>query len=303
MTQRSTKQHEMLRLVAEYRSLLASQIAYLNGTGLRAAQKKVTALATNGYLNVASHTLGTKQGRPENIYSLNQRGLALLKRDRGSDVLVSAKWNAEVDNTNIRHELLINWFRLHLLEIERYIPDLRTAFLSATTPFLPLRDSGMPCIADEVSIGGQDEWFVPDGVFSITSRKQKKRLLFFLEADMATEPLRSRQRGKATIAGKVRNYQAYFLSRAYQRYEKQWNDPLNGFRVLFLTNTSKRNEAISRYLHANWSCDFIWVTDAQKMFRHGLSAKIWTRGGQHSRQLESILGSTLSCQRPLPKLS
>jgi len=91
VTQLTTKELELFRLVAEYRLLLASQIALLTRTGLRAAQKKLTSLAAHEFLNISRHNLGSIQGRPENVYSLNQRGAGLLRKGGGIHSEVSVR--------------------------------------------------------------------------------------------------------------------------------------------------------------------------------------------------------------------
>jgi len=90
-------------------------------------------------------------------------------------------------------------------------------------------------------------------------------------------------------------------TKGYKRYEKEWTEDLNGFRVLFLTNTPQRKESICGFLKTNPSLNFIWITDKEQMFRNGVSARIWVTGGPGS-PLVSILGSTLAQKLPLPLL-
>ena len=78
-------------------------------------------------------------------------------------------------------------------------------------------------------------------------------------------------------------------------------EDLAGFRVLFLTNTPQRKESICGFLKTNPSLNFIWITDKELMFRHGISASIWAKGGP-SQPLDSILGPTLAQELPLPRL-
>ena len=52
-----------------------------------------------------------------------------------------------------------------------------------------------------------------------------------------------------------------------------------------------------------WPSDFIWLTDQERMFSHGLSAEIWVRGGRQDAPPESILGSHMACKTPSSLLS
>jgi hypothetical protein len=152
----------------------------------------------------------------------------------------------------------------------------------------------MPAISDNIRINGKSIDFIPDGVFSITSKKQNKRLLFFLEVDMGTESLMSSRSTTDTISQKIHNYKAYYLSKKYERYEKRWGCSFNGFRVLFMTNTTSRRLTLSRFISSDRSNDFIWITDQDQMFQHGIGGEIWTRGGDISSSPKSILGPTFA---------
>jgi hypothetical protein len=62
--------------------------------------------------------------------------------------------------------------------------------------------------------------FTPDAVFAITNAVDSKTLLFFLEVDCGTETLSSPQRDMKDIRQKILNYQWYFQSFKYKRYER-----------------------------------------------------------------------------------
>ncbi len=300
MAELSLRKLELLKLLAEYRVLLTTQVALLGGTGLRAAQKNIMKLRDKGYLILCFHDFTGIRGRPEGVCSLTDRGAELLKKEGLIDAEIENHLITGEAIVHVSHELLVNWFRIHLLQIDNHIPDLQTEFISATTPFQPLNADGLPIIADRVSGNDADGGFIPDGVFYIASEKQNKRLLFFLEADRSTESIVSAQ-NPVNISQKIRGYRSYFQTKGYKRYEKEWTADLNGFRVLFLTNTPQRKESISSFLRTNPSLNFIWITDKEQMLRHGISARIWARGGTSS-PLVSILGSTLGQKLPLPLL-
>ena len=303
MTKSTQRDLALLKLIAEYRILLTRQIAFLDGTGLRAAQKRIMSLFDYGCLSISRHNSATIEGRPENVYSLNKKAAEFLVKTGGLDSEISIKRLVGEDIINIRHELLVNWFRMHLRYIGQQIADLDTQFFSATSPFLPLNAEGKPFIADRVTTDRGHDGFIPDGVFSIASTEQKKRLLFFLEVDMDTESLQSSRPQAPSISGKTRAYHAYFVSQGYTRYEITPEEKLNGFRALFLTSSPQRKEQIGRFLATNPSFDFIWLADADQMFRQGLSARIWSKGGTMSRPFQSILGPSLACALPLPEVA
>jgi len=296
----SSRKLELLKLIAEYRVLLTTQVALLSGTGQRAAEKATQMLRDRGYLTFSHYEFEGNRGRPRGVCSLTDRGAELLQRESLIDAEIPNHRMTGEEIVHVSHELLVNWFRIHLLQIDNHIPDLHTEFISATTPFQPLTNDGIPMIADRVSGNAAADGFIPDGVFSIRHEQQNKRLLFFLEADLCTESIVSAQ-NPVNISQKIRSYRSYFQTKGYKRYEKMWMEDLDGFRVLFLTNTPQRKEAICGFLRTNSSLNFVWITDKEQMFRHGVSANIWVKGGPSS-PLESILGPTIAQELPLPLL-
>ena len=191
------------------------------------------------------------------------------------------------------HQLLVNWFRIHLAELERILPRLTVRFLTPTSPFDPRKDDGLPFVYDRVQLDPEDAnpvGFTPDGVFSIHDSEEGKALLFFLEVDMGTEPQTSPSGVSRNPRDKILRYQAYFRQKGYKRYEKMWECSLGGFRLLFLTNTPTRMAKIGRLVQDTPPGGFVWVTDQERIFRQGLADAIWTRGGHLEKPPESILG-------------
>jgi len=291
---------ELLELIAEYRLLFTSQVALLTGTGLRGAQKKIKWLRNQGYLVSSYHDFKGFQGRPENVWSLSTRGADLLRNEGLIDSEMAKDRMTAEGITHVDHELLVNWFRIHLLQVDNFLPDLETEFISPNTPFRPLSNDGRPLIADRAGDGDDDSWFIPDGVFTIESKQQNKRVLFFLEVDRTTESIRS-SKNSVNISQKIVCYHRYFRTAAYKRYEEKWMVYLNGFRVLFLTNTAQRKDSICSFIGTNPALGFVWITDTEQMFLKGVTARIWARGGKRL-PLHSILGPTLACDLPLPNL-
>jgi hypothetical protein len=130
-------------------------------------------------------------------------------------------------------------------------------------------------------------------VFYIKSENQNRSLIFFLEVDMGTESLSSGSMKSNNINAKIKNYRAYFRSERYKRYQKKWNTIFNGFRLLFLTNSTERKNSISNLVSTEKTNDFIWIADQHDMFEKGIGGKICSRGGNISIAKESILGPTL----------
>lgn len=293
--------HQVLTAIAEHRVLTASQVTAIQRKSRQVVRRRLQKLEQAGVIITATRGFGQSRGRPEKMVSLTQEGADLLgpKYPVLRDVPIN-KINAEKIRC-MEHQLLTNWFRIHLGEMEYAMPGFSIRFLSPDSPFLKRGKSDIPLIFEPPPAGEKDQnasGFTPDGVFSITNRKRQITLLFFLEVDMGTESVASLKRDPRDVRQKVINYQEYFRSDRYKRYEKYWDCNLKGFRLLFLTNTNGRLAVLSRLVQEMPPSDFIWLTSLEQMFSHGLSAEIWVRAGKQEAPSESILG-TSACRTPV----
>jgi hypothetical protein len=201
------------------------------------------------------------------------------------------------------HLRSVNWFRIHLVHLERIVPHLKATFLSSMSPFVKRGPGGQPVVRDTdpgAVVGNEPVLFQPDGVFNLSDKESGKTLLFFLEVDMGTETLTSGRRGVQDIRHKIINYHQYFRRAGYKRYQDIWDCTLNGFRLLFLAHAPARLVALCRLVRETPPSDFAWLTDQDRLFAQGVSADIWARGGKLDAAQESILGRTMSHVAPLP---
>jgi hypothetical protein len=294
---------EILIFLAEYRLLTVSQIAALCAVGKPAARNRVGKLTNAELAKERTPAVASGRGRPERWVSLTERGIDWLRAD---GTLGRSVPSHEVAADGIRcaeHLLAINWFRIHLVHLERSFPRLGVTFLSSTSPFLDRGPDGQPLVSDRApatGAGGEPVPFTPDGVFTLRDQEGGTTLLFFLEVDMGTETLASARRGAKDIRTKVINYQQYFRAGCYKRYQDLWDCALNGFRLLFLANSPARLVALCRLVQETPPSDFVWLTDRDRMFAGGVAADIWARGGKLDAPLESIVGRTMSRVAPLP---
>jgi hypothetical protein len=239
---------------------------------------------------------GGRSGRLEYISFLTEKGLKLI---RDNEILSAhAKYITDktAESIFIDHDLLVNWFFIHLLQIERENQCLFTKKLTISSHNLNQGNAENPLIMERFSNDNTSEnhSMIPDGVFIITDKETEKTLLFFLEVDMGTETLVNTKLTPNDVRQKIINYQALFSTGQYKRYEKIFKAKLNGFRLLFLSNNSARLRALCKLAREMPPTDFVWLADQDQMFSNGLSAEIWLRGGKDNVTLQSILGHKLA---------
>lgn len=291
------KDRELIVFIGEFKLLTVSQLSALTQRSRQVLRRRIRILASQELILARERSYGNKQGRPEDLIFLDEKGWELLHDKNDHLVKKGLPVDKSLDSIFIEHDLLINWFLIHLIQIERDIVKLSVDYLTQNLAIIRNCKGAKVQIQKRGSKATSDKdfsEFIPDGVFTITSADLKKELLFFLEVDMGTETVASPKRDFKDIRQKITNYQALFHTGQYKRYAKTFNSRLNGFRLLFLTNTHTRLKALCRLIREMPPSDFIWLTDQDRMFSNGLSANIWARGGRHSNPLQSIIGRNLA---------
>ncbi|MHC4061951.1 MAG: replication-relaxation family protein, partial [Planctomycetota bacterium] len=232
--------YEMLWIIAEYRIMTSSQLAALLSRSKKGVRDRIGKLIAEGLLEEATRGRGQHRGRPERVVFLNSSGATLLKEQ---GFIESQVPTSHIIGKNLRcqgHQLLLNWVHIHLNHIETTTPELKVRLLAHSSPFLPKEFSS---VSVQSKIGELIR-LEPDATFSIYDSNQDKTLLFFLEVDLGTETLASPRRELTDVRQKILNYGVCFDTQIYKRYERLWNCQLNGFRLLFLTDTSSRMSAL-----------------------------------------------------------
>jgi len=286
---------EMLRTIAEYRIMTSPQLAALLSRSKKGVRDRIGKLITEGLLKEAARGRGQHRGRPERIVFLNKPGVTLLKEQGFIESQIPTSQIIDEKFHYQNHQLLLNWVRIHLNHIKTVTPGLKIRLLSHNSLFISKEFSSISV----QSKTGELIRFEPDATFSIYDSNQEKTLLFFLEVDLGTEILASPKRILTDLRQKILNYGICFDTQVYKRYERLWSCQLNGFRLLFLTDTPSQMSKICSLAREMQPSDFIWVTQKDRMFEDGISANIWARGGRLDTSPQSILGS-LSCRAPLP---
>jgi hypothetical protein len=290
---------DLLSAVAEHRVLTISQLGVLCGRNVPALHRRLKSLECLGLVHLDARGLREARGRPERLVSLSDRGVGELKEhgslppDTPVDQVIVKR------GTSPDHQLMTNEFRAQLSQLTKIVPACTGRFLSPTSPLIERDRDGHPIIHErfQPEPNSQDGVeFTPDGVLCLTHSELGRTLLFFLEVDMATEPLTSRERGRPAVGQKILNYQAYLSARLYKRYEGIWKCNLGVPRLLFLANDPSRMDAICRLVFDMPPSGFVWVTDQASLMLNGVWGLIWAPGGQLRVPRQSILGSVM----PIP---
>jgi hypothetical protein len=285
--------YEVLRTVAECRIVTVPQLAALPSRNGKSMSQRIGQLAAEGLLAHAARGPGQHRGRPERVISLTEHGLQALREREVVDAKMPTETVVSDAVPSQAHQLLLNWVRVHLHHVQAVIAHLKIQFLAHNSPFLPPGFSNLSVVTNPQSGRAEPQRIItltPDAAFVIRDMAQAKAVLFFLEVDRGTETLASPKRESTDIRQKILNYGMCFDAGAYKKYESLWNCELNGFRLLFVTDSVARLSTLCSLIQAMPPSDYIWLTNKDRMFEDGISAEIWARGGRLDVSPQSILG-------------
>jgi len=293
---------KVLERLADHRMLTAVQLAAITQRSAQVVRRRVRGLEEAGLVEVIGREYGRGRGRPERSFGLTSQGVDLLREKGMIDRTVPYDKVVASDFSCTDHQLLLNWFRIHLAQAERVLTRLNVKFLACNSPYLPRGADGPVSLTDSSPVpdrGVREVQFTPDAVFATCDSTESKTCLFFLEVDRGTETMASPRRDMKDIRQKIVSYQWYFRSLRYKRYERVFHSSLNGFRLLFLTHSLGRLRALCQLVQEMPPSDFVWLTECSRLFADGVSARIWARGGDLQGPPQSIL-DRLCCRAPLP---
>jgi hypothetical protein len=283
------KDWDLLRFIDSLKVLTVIQLSALSRRSPQVIRRRLRALGEQGFISTQQQAYGNRRGRPEDLVLLSEAGCRALHKQTGRNGKFQ-KNDTYAAPEFVEHELLVNWFFIHLIQIEKQIPQLSVHYF--TQHFSTAEDAPSTEHITRIQLPEDDDKleFIPDGIFTISDSVSNKTLLFFLEVDMGTETLASPARGFKDVRQKIVNYQDLFRSGRYKRYERFFNARLNGFRVLFVTHSPSRLKTLCQLTASMPPADFIWLSDRDQLFSSGLSDEIWVRGGALDLQPYTILG-------------
>ena len=297
------REYEILKEIAEYRVLTVRQLAVLYAGNARVLRRKLQEFVRANLIKIGPAMFAGKRGRPEDVFSVSPEGVKLLKSKGNLNAEIPYERVKAITAHSLLHLLLVNDFRIQLVQCQKIVPDLSIVFLSPNSPFTQRCADDKTIIHEHIVLdeaGKKPIRYTPDGVFLMKCEESKKTLLFFLEVDMASESLRSGKGYPGNIQEKITNYQITYQLGRYKRYESVFGGRFQGFRLLFLTSTSARMNQMLQFVVKMPPCEFIHITDQDNLYRQGVWAPIWYKGGRIDQAPVSILGSKMPHPAPAP---
>ena len=164
---------KLLSSIAEYKFLTVKQLAAITQRSMQVIRRRIRTLRDERLISLKERDFGGRSGRLEYISFLTEKGLKLIREKE----ILSAHAKYITDKTAksifIDHDLLVNWFFIHLIQIGRENPSLSTKHLTISSHRLKSGSLEKPLLMERISNGQSAENYkmIPDGVFIITDKE------------------------------------------------------------------------------------------------------------------------------------
>ena len=244
-----------LFFIQRYRFLTIDQFARAAGMNRHTAGNQLRRLELQGLLDHFGNTRLNGQGKTPKAYFLTRRGYQLLREESdiaeellGSykEVKVEAAWSPQMYHRLRTVDLMLAAElgirkRPHLAIVQTFLEYRRAKRGSLIVP------ETLDYVAAEET---PEHKIIPDAAFIMENIETKRRALFFVEMDMATERITSAvARTLQTILHrKFSQYDRYLKSLRYQQTYADCGE-FRSFTMLFVTLNEQRIENIRRELN------------------------------------------------------
>lgn len=259
----TTRDIEILKALAEYRILRQDQIQQLFFGSKSTAQYRLSHLYQHGF--VQRHFLPVFAGWSPTLYTLDKRGVAVLKTEYGATGI--SVWDSENGHEFLSHTLAVNDFRIAVTVTCRQAGYTLLTWSS---------EADLKADYDRVTIidhkgKKQSVSLIPDSYFTLETPKGKTS--FFLEMDMGTMTV-------GRFQTKIRAYLAYTQSGEYQkRYQTK------SLRILTVTNSEARCKNLKTSAESIGGDRRFWFTTAEKVNTSILHSPHWHVAGSETLSL------------------
>jgi hypothetical protein len=244
-----------LFFIQRYRFLTIEQFARAADMHRDTASRQLRILELHGLLGHFGNIALPGYGRTPKVYFLTRKGWEILSRESDipaeligthKETHVEARWSPQMYHRLRTVDLMIAAevavrAREHLTMVRTFIEYRRvkrgTLVARETTDY----------VANEETTENR---IVPDAAFVMENVSSKKRALFFVEMDMATERIISRitREDRITLHYKIRQYDRYLKSLRYAKTYAAYGE-FGFFTLLFVTLGDERVENIRREMH------------------------------------------------------
>jgi hypothetical protein len=240
--------------IYRYRFLTIDQFARIASLNRTTASHQLCFGELHGFLRACGNARLAGHGKTPKLYYLTRKGFELLREESDIPQELLGGFKAIKMETSWSSHMA---HRLRTIDalISAECAVRKRPHIAMVKPFLDYckRKRGDSLVGETTDYVAAEETaenkIIPDAAFILENIQSKKRVLFFLEMDMATERITSLlARGdKFSLHYKFAQYDRYLKSLRYNQTYKEYGDFRN-FTLLFITLTATRIAHIRREL-------------------------------------------------------
>ena len=239
------RDRELIRIIAEFSCMTSVQISKYFEMNIKVCQRRLRKLHKSGYLQKRL-VPSTTPGASPLLYFLGQHGVALL--------------GMPISRPRLNR---------HFTHMQQCTDIMLDIFLS----FQKVGDIKFRLLPEHIIRSeNQHNGTIPDGSFSLN--KEDKSALFLIEYDAETEILKSPTHNE-DIESKIIRHVEIFKNNSIQFYSNYYEHAFQRFRLLYLTNTEKRLNSISKIVAEHDKYGFFLITTLTKLRKNGVDDSIW----------------------------
>jgi hypothetical protein len=252
----TSRDEEVIRLVAKHRFLRSTHLHTLIGGSYQQLLRRLQLLFHHGYLDRprAQISYFYSAGSQPVIYSLGRKGRALLEQVQ-ADTSTTTTVNPFVQQLHLEHTLLTAEF---MVALER---SCRAHNISLTQPG---NGNTLPC-RWTVNLNGKRLGVVPDAAFLLGNLNREPDHAYFLEADRGTMPVTRKGMNQTSFYRKLLAYES-----TWRQNTQRTTFGIRRFRVLTVTTSPAR---LRRMIEAGQELErgrgLFLFTDVNSLRAHG----------------------------------
>jgi hypothetical protein len=239
------RDRDLIRIIAAFSCMTSVQISRYFKMNIKVCQRRLRKLHKAGYLQKRL-VPSTMPGASPLLYYLGQHGASLLC--------------VPVSRPRLNR---------HFTHMQQCTDIMLDIFLS----FQKIGDIKFRLLPEHIiRSANQHNGTIPDGSFSLN--KDEKSALFLIEYDAETEILKSPTHNE-DIQSKISRHVEVFKNNSIQYFSNYYEHAFQRFRLLYITNSEKRLESISKIVAEHDEHGFILLTTLTKLRKHGVDEGIW----------------------------
>jgi len=124
---------EILAQIAKFKVLTVTQIAALTQRSRQVVRRRLRFFGKENLVSARSRAFGAGPGARENVFSATEATLAALGSNKKMPRYAVCVEGKAVEPLFIEHELLVNWFFIHLHHIQRAEPRFKVQYVIASS--------------------------------------------------------------------------------------------------------------------------------------------------------------------------